>query len=113
MGYMEMYRCADCGTDWLRTTGMGMAQVYQLHCDRCGDPTSVDFSQWRPSEPLESELDDDDDWYTTALVRHVEEAAGGCECGGHFRVDAPPICPECRSTNIDPDAPSGMMGLWD
>ena len=28
----------------------------------------------------------------------VEGLVGGCDCGGSFRYDAPPRCPECGST---------------
>ena len=30
-----------------------------------------------------------------------EAAAGNCECGGNFRLDAPVRCPKCRSAEID------------
>lgn len=55
------------------------------HCDKCGNEIStqcgMDQSQITP-----------------------------CECGGSYKEsDDPIICPECRSTNIEPDP----AGFWD
>jgi hypothetical protein len=33
--------------------------------------------------------------------KRVEALAGECECGGRYRLDAPPRCPECRSARIE------------
>ena len=30
----------------------------------------------------------------------AEGYAGGCACGGHFKIDASPRCPRCRSADL-------------
>ena len=42
----------------------------------------------------------------------LEEHAGRCRCGGHFRVGAPARCPKCRSTDYRED-PEGHSILYD
>jgi ABC-type ATPase with predicted acetyltransferase domain len=30
----------------------------------------------------------------------VEKYAGKCTCGGSFKVNAPPRCPQCKSSDV-------------
>lgn len=59
--------------------------AYLLRCDRCGGERWVSF------------MDVDLNWRDTT---DVEGCAGHCTCGGSFALDAPPRCPQCRSTDL-------------
>ena len=116
--------CNDCGAKFTANEGGGFV-FHLLHCDRCGAERAISFDeigephlryikgldvpysevtaehdrhiqQTYPGEPM------DRDEYEAA----VEQLCGQCECGGAYRFDAPPRCPECRSANLrkDPEA---------
>jgi len=41
--------------------------------------------------------------------RSFEEYAGKCEFGGNYTIDAPPRCPNSRSTNFEVDHTKDLM----
>ncbi|MGZ4930442.1 MAG: hypothetical protein ACXV48_05595 [Halobacteriota archaeon] len=59
-------------------------RAHLLHCDRCGEERWVN--------PMDVDLN----WRDTT----AEGYAGGCACGGHFRIDAPSRCPRCGSADL-------------
>ncbi|MCA1843419.1 MAG: hypothetical protein LC792_09595 [Actinobacteria bacterium] len=118
MGTMYQASCDDCHHTFEVNAGGGF-MFHQLRCDTCGAEHGVPFEElgdlhgrwlkglrgvysiatagleaaWKeatPGEPL------GDDEYHAA----VEEHAGACQCGGHYRFDAPTRCPACRSSRL-------------
>jgi hypothetical protein len=72
--------CQDCGTVSNVSLGRGFTFLLQ-HCEACGKPKALS---------LREKIDPDDDTFDT------------CECGGRLSFDAPPRCPDCRSTDLEP-----------
>ena len=87
MGCISEAICKDCGTRYSIQTGDGFANR-DLHCDKCGKGKTVYFMELREAP---------------SKYRSFEEYAGKCECGGNYTLDAPPRCPNCRSTNFEHD----------
>jgi len=87
MGCISEAICKDCGTRYPIRMGGGFV-CHDLHCDKCGKEKTVTFR----------EVDE-----APSKYRSFEEYAGKCECGGNYTMDAPPRCPNCRSTNFEHD----------
>jgi hypothetical protein len=121
MGTLYQGRCGDCGHRFTWQSGGGFL-FHLLRCETCGTDRSVLFEElgelhgrwlkglpgvysvataqleeaWRQATPGDPIGDDE---YRAG----VEDHAGGCGCGGHFRFDAPARCPQCRSTALTAD----------
>jgi hypothetical protein len=121
--------CRECGTHFTVQDGGGF-KYEVLHCDRCGRPCSVEHADVRDAYQgylrglaekhgldFARTAPDFDGGYSGGRVTELEyqdaleHAAGSCECGGEFRLDARPRCPECRSTAFgeDPDGNEIMV----
>jgi hypothetical protein len=87
MGYGYDAICKSCGTRFSVSEGSGMVAM-PFHCDQCGKEWWWEFG---PGGPMGKEA-----------------APPPCECGGTFREDASPRCPNCRSAQFvhDPDGSS-------
>lgn len=130
MGTERTVICGSCTTRFTISEGGGFT-FHQLHCDRCGEESTVGFAElgevhrryiagldvpysfatqeWDRTvqatfegEPLEEE----------AYLREVERFAGRCGCGGKFSFQALPRCPDCGSTSFEED-PAGEMLCFD
>jgi hypothetical protein len=130
MGSASGFICKSCGARFTVSSGGGF-YFDLLHCDTCGAnrmvghqdqgdihlrfvkglagpyavaraATDRKIQQEYPGEPIGR-----DEYHLLA-----ESTLEPCACGGHFRYDAPPRCPDCRSLreewDRDPTA-SGMM----
>ena len=75
MGCISEAICKDCGTRYPIRMGGGFI-CNDFHCDKCGE---------------------------LKIVKHEEDFERKCECGGNYTMDAPPRCPNCRSTNFEHD----------
>jgi hypothetical protein len=128
MGTSTGYICRPCGERFSPRFGGGFF-FDLLHCATCGEERGVrheDLGEIHlrfvkglpgpyavaragmdrrikaeyPGEPIDR----------GEYHRLAEATLQPCACGGHFRYDAPPRCPGCRSTSEqwdqDPDAPS-------
>jgi predicted Zn-ribbon and HTH transcriptional regulator len=75
MGQISQAKCNSCGHEF--ELGQGGGFMFELlRCDQCGE--------------------------TKSKERHeVLRASTKCACGGKFTKDAPPRCPECKSTDIE------------
>lgn len=107
MGEFYDALCNDCGTKFEVCEGSGM-NAMPLHCTQCGKEWTWNFGD----DPVPWVMD-----YGPRPGDFIITNAEGpdpppCECGGTFRVDASPRCPNCRSTNFRRD-PLGRMGLYD
>jgi hypothetical protein len=91
MGYGYDAICQSCGTKFSVHEGSGMAAM-PFHCDRCGNEWWWEFG---PDGPMGEEAD-----------------PPPCECGGAFRADASPRCPNCRSAHFERD-PEGASMIYD
>jgi len=85
MGYSLTAICKDCGTEFRVSEGGGFF-FHLLHCDVCGKDKSITL------------LELGDDAFFN-FSKEVEILAGACDCGGHFKFNAKPRCPNCKSTN--------------
>jgi hypothetical protein len=115
MGVELTVKCNKCGHRFSARLGGGF-MFHLLHCDMCGKDRSISFRELGeahlgylkglkgaycvatgehdrfvrvnyPGEPLP-----EDEYH-----RVIDDFAGKCRCGGHFRMDAKPRCPRCRS----------------
>jgi predicted RNA-binding Zn-ribbon protein involved in translation (DUF1610 family) len=91
MGYGYGAICKSCGMKFEVNEGSGMSAM-PFHCDRCGKAWWWEFG---PGDPMGE-----------------PPTAPACECGGRFTMDAPPRCPNCRSTELARD-PDGISILYD
>jgi hypothetical protein len=119
MGGQYEARCLDCGRRSTVSIGGGFF-FHLLHCDKCGASASVPLddigdahrrwvkglegpwtvvtSEWDrevQNDPTVESMSDDE------YHQVIEEVAGGCECGGIFRLQAPPRCQVCHSAALD------------
>lgn len=119
MGYQVEARCHECGSSFTIDYDGGMF-FHLVRCDRCGKTKSIAFAELGvlhlgylkglsghyiiASEKHNKKLREhshvepisEDEYH-----RAVEATAGTCRCGGNYYFDAPPRCPNCRSTQIE------------
>lgn len=91
MGYGYDAICRSCGTRFAVSEGPGMVAM-PFHCDQCGKEWWWKFGPGGPTGK--------------------EAAPPPCECGGTFREDASPRCPNCRSAGFVHD-PEGSSMIYD
>ncbi len=107
MGYQFEATCSAC--DHRFTVRDGGGEMFELlHCDRCGRDRSVAYA--KAGDARQAEMQGPAAWQVHRQA--LEEHAGRCRCGGHFRVGAPARCPKCRSTDYRED-PDGCSILYD
>jgi predicted Zn-ribbon and HTH transcriptional regulator len=82
--------CKQCGTEVEVNEGSGMIAM-PFRCEDCGKEWWWDFGPGGPTRKPDSPP---------------------CGCGGRFTEDAPPRCPSCRSTELEPD-PNGFEVMYD
>lgn len=130
MGQQVGAICSECGTHFKVSQRGGFA-FHLLHCDVCGAEKSIGFKTIGqahlaylkglkgPYCVASAEHDqqvrenyDGEPLTEGEYHRAVEELCGVCKCGGHFRLDAPARCPECRSVDWQVD-PMGGRILYD
>ena len=83
--------CGACQTKVEVNEGSGMIAM-PYHCDRCGKEWWFEFGS---DGPFGKQAD-----------------PPPCGCGGEFKLDAPPRCPSCHSTDLTRD-PDGEEYLYD
>ena len=94
MGEMASPKCRACGHEWERELLGGTMTVVIYRCTRCAKARGVNVTM------LSDAGLPDAPWDLPAAK--VDKLLGQCECGGHFRSDAPLRCPACNSTDVDP-----------
>lgn len=127
MGSASTFICGACGAHFTVRSGGGFF-FDLLHCDTCGRSKSVShqalgeihlgFVKGLPGPYAVARAGMDRrikaEFAGPTLTRDEYHAAAEatldtCECGGHFRYNAPARCPECRSTaeqwTEDPNGP--------
>jgi len=90
MGTSYSSRCNSCGASFNTNEGGGFL-FELLHCDVCGKEKSVSLEKYGGVRAPRSR---------ERHQRKMEKVAGACDCGGHFRLNAPPRCQVCRSTDL-------------
>jgi predicted Zn-ribbon and HTH transcriptional regulator len=88
MGGLMGAICKKCKNEFSFASGGGF-NFTRLGCDRCDATKTLLYSDLEKHK-----VDFDDD-------KALEAFAGKCLCGGSFRVDAPPRCPKCKSTELE------------
>lgn len=118
MGQTYEANCDKCGHKFKLNMGGGFF-FHLLKCDKCGKDKDISFEEI--GEPHLRYLKGLGGPYCVATTEHdeyirkhypgeplseeeyhleVEKIAGKCKCGGHYKFDAPPRCPKCRSEDI-------------
>ena len=104
MGHQVEMICQDCSARVSVRQGGGV--LFEVtRCDKCGAEKNVGNAAVG-IEPEDS-IYEEDIW-----PKKIEEVAGTCKCGGQFKIDAPPRCPECGSVNLKQD-PDGEVVYYD
>ncbi len=119
MGQRLEVKCKKCGHVFEVNEGGGFF-FHMLHCDTCGKEKSISFKKLGETHlqylkglnctyciaSSEHDVDVRENYSGDPISeeeyhRKVEEKAGQCKCGGHFRMDAPIRCPKCRSVDFE------------
>lgn len=129
MGQQSGFICKWCGAHFSVRRGGGFF-FDLLHCDACGAARSVSHQQLgeihlgfvkglpgpyavsRAAMDRRIQREFPGNALTTAEYHAAAEATlEPCECGGHFRYEAPARCPSCRATDEqwDLDRAAGRM----
>lgn len=95
MGRTYEAKCLDCGNVCKIDEGGGFF-FDLLNCDMCGRTSGISTSPDGNEALWLLRTGGDHRAYKSA----IEKVAGKCECGGHFKFDAPARCPNCKSTNL-------------
>jgi len=90
MGTQYATRCNNCGATFETSEGGGF-RFELLHCEVCGKEKSASLERFGGIRAPRS---------GKRYQQRMEKAAGACDCGGHFRMNAPSRCPVCRSTDL-------------
>jgi hypothetical protein len=93
----HLVRCGDCG----KTKSIGFDELGELHLRYLkGLPGPYCFATEKHDRAVQEQAQIEpiskDEYH-----KGIEAIAGKCRCGGRYCLDAPPRCPECRSTQID------------
>jgi hypothetical protein len=126
MGYQVGAKCGECGNTFTVDHGGGFS-FHLVRCEKCGKTKSIGFDELGelhlrylkglPGSYCIASSEHDRYVRENAEVvpisedeyhKGIEAAAGTCECGGNYGLDAPPRCPKCRSTRIDEGEPNVM-----
>lgn len=118
MGITYKAECRDCNSRFYIDIGDSRV-AYILHCDLCGETGFVlqnkipeienrynnflnemrakyDWGKIQISAEDKQALRDSEKLYYS----EIENYAGQCKCGGYFKKNAKPRCPNCKSTKI-------------
>lgn len=95
MGCSCKAKCLDCRAEFRVDDGGGMT-FHLVRCDKCGRTKTIPFDDIKKLDALYSSQQISEEEYNLGIGTF----AGKCRCKGQFKVDAPPRCPKCRSTNI-------------
>ncbi len=98
MGRAYTAKCKKCDEEFECNEG-GSFRARLFKCDTCGKDCWCLRS-------LEGELIPEE--YDDPPKKPPEQ----CECGGQFKIGAPPRCPKCRSTEIEM-APESDLTMYD
>ena len=119
MGEEYLAKCNKCGFKFNVREGGGFI-FHLLRCDTCGKEKSIRFREIgelhrqfikgldRPYSAFSSEhdLDIQENYPGLPITEEeyyakVEEIVGDCECGGKYKFNALPRCPECKSLELE------------
>lgn len=118
MGITYKAECRDCNSRFYINIGETKV-AYLLHCDKCGEDKVVPHSKIPEIEKryydflneMRAKYEDDKIQITAEdkqalrdseklYFSEIENYAGQCECGGYFKKNAKPRCPNCESRKI-------------
>ena len=119
MGHSYTTKCKKCDHKFTVNSGGGF-MFHQLRCDKCGAEKDMSFDDiGEPNLRYKKGLPGPYSIATNESDKHirenypgepltekdyhkiVEEMAGACKCGGSFKFDAKPRCPECGSDSYE------------
>jgi len=119
MGEEYLAKCNKCGFKFNVREGGGFI-FHLLRCDTCGKEKSIRFREIgelhrqfvkgldRPYSAFSSASDENiqENYPGLPITREeyyakVEEIVGDCECGGKYKFNALPRCPECKSLELE------------
>lgn len=80
-----------------------MGRSYLALCNECGTEVQVNEGPSMSAMPFRCESCGREWWWQFGPEGPVgEPSPPRCGCGGKFSEDAPPRCPQCRSTDLEP-----------
>ena len=119
MGYEYLAKCNKCGIKFRVSEGGGFL-FHLLRCDACGKKKSIRFRDIgephlqfikgldRPYCAFSSASDENiqNNYPGLPITEEeynakVEDIVGDCECGGAYKFNALPRCPECKSLELE------------
>jgi len=90
MGQKAIYKCDKCGNEFESQEGGGFFFI-EYRCVNCDTIKAVESN--RTVSPEEHKPP-------------TEQEIGVCEkCGGELRENLKPMCPKCKSRNVEPKRP--------
>jgi len=119
MGRAVEALCNECGHVFSVWSGEEIT-FHLLRCDRCGETKQILFDEITDLHfrylkglpgPYSGVTSGRDEWIKEdydgepiseeEYYRGVEAFAGRCDCKGAYKMEAPPRCPKCHSSNIE------------
>ncbi|MFA8435751.1 MAG: hypothetical protein ACEPOZ_14635 [Marinifilaceae bacterium] len=119
MGHCKRAVCRSCGFHFQVEHGGGFF-FHLLRCDQCGETKDIGFDQLGEIHlaylkglggpycvaTMEQDKYIRENYQGKAISLEeyhskIERLCGQCQCGGQFRFNAQPRCPECKSTEIE------------
>ena len=83
--------CENCGTEFkAKLIHNGFNESAYTYCDKCGITGFIDG--WRTDIPESAELK-----AHGKITEKTQSLLAPCKCGGTFRCDSSPRCPNCQS----------------
>lgn len=80
------FKCPECSETYeIQNYNMGFSGAIELRCNNCSNTLMVNLYH-PPMDKLRN-----------ASRSKIEKALNPCECGGHFKFDAPHRCQKCHS----------------
>lgn len=123
MGYIAQTKCLECGEVFVENYGGGFTS-HQVRCDKCGKSIDIYFSDLGKlhkqylkglSTPFCMATADHDKYIQEhsklspiseeEYEAGVDKFSGTCRCGGSYKLDTPPRCPKCKSSNLEEEKP--------
>lgn len=91
-----------------------MGRGYQAICKECSTTVEVNDGPGMSAMPFRCEDCGREWWWKFGPGGPMDREANPppCKCGGRFTSEAPPRCPQCRSTDLERD-PSGYEVMYD
>lgn len=103
--HSAVFACPGCGEDLYRVDHSPMLDEYAFYCDQCANHVVI---SWYDAVTLaiDRQVEREGVYATSwererAKRRRLEARLKPCDCGGHYKSDAPRRCPHCRTVAVE------------